>query len=277
MSTADFLYKPAIAGSAGDPHQQNGPKWYLWDGGFLAIGRPEGVVPAHAHHAFQIVIGIDGDMAVQGARGAWQSGRGMVVPPDVEHSFDGQGALGAMVFVDPESREGVWLRSTFRRDIAFVPSERVASCGEELRNFLERPHESMDIRSLILLCVQSMCAGAPPSRKMDERVTKVLQEIRGSENLRISLEDAAASVFLSEGRFAHLFKQQVGLPFRRYMLWRKLARGVVAIGRERTLAAAAHASDFSDAAHFTRTFYQMFGIAPSVMMRGEFFEIESPF
>lgn len=285
MSTPDFLYKPAIGDSAGDSGgpdgasrgEGTGPKWYLWDGGFLAIGRADGVVPPHAHHAFQIVIAIEGEVAVKGARGEWRSGRGLVVPPDVEHSYNHQGALGAMLFVDPESREGVWLRSTFRREIAFIPPERIASCAQELRKFLEQPHESMDIRSLILQCVQSMCAGAPPSRKMDERVTKVLQHIRASDDLRISLEGAAASVFLSGGRFAHLFKQQVGLPFRRYMLWRKLARGVVAIGRERTLAAAAQAADFSDAAHFTRTFYQMFGIAPSVMMRGEFFEIESPF
>jgi AraC-like DNA-binding protein len=116
-----------------------------------------------------------------------------------------------------------------------------------------------------------------PSRKMDERVTKVLQEIRASDDLRISLETAAASVYLSGGRFAHLFKQQVGLPFRRYMLWRKLTRATLAVGRERTLADAANAADFADAAHLTRTFHQMFGIPPSVMLRGEFFEIDSPF
>lgn len=285
MSSPGFLYKPAIGDSvpgartpdAATRGEGTGPKWYLWDGGFLAIGRADGVVPPHAHHAFQLVIGIDGDVGAKGAKGDWRSGRGLVVPPDIEHSYNSQGALGAMLFVDPESREGVWLRSTFRGDIAFIPPERIASCGDELQRFLERPHESMDIRSLILKCVQAMCAGAPPSRRMDERITKVLQQIRASEDLRISIEAAAGSVFLSEGRFAHLFKQQVGLPFRRYMLWRKLARGVVAIGRERTLAAAAHAADFSDAAHFTRTFYQMFGIPPSVMMQGEFFEIESPF
>jgi AraC family transcriptional regulator len=281
MSATDSLYKPAVEGSAGGSRlrdgEEAGPKWYLWDGGFLAIGRADGVIPLHAHHAFQLVIGIDGDVAAQDARGEWRTGRGLVVPPDVEHGYNSQGALGAMLFVDPESREGAWLRSTFRRDIAFIPPERVASCADELRKFLERPHESLDIRSLILQCVQAMCAGAPPSRRMDERITKVLQVIRSSNDLRISLGDAAASVYLSEGRFAHLFKQQMGLPFRRYMLWRKLARAVVAIGRERTLAAAAHAADFSDAAHLTRTFYQMFGIPPSVMMRGEFFEIESPF
>jgi AraC-like DNA-binding protein len=115
------------------------------------------------------------------------------------------------------------------------------------------------------------------SRRLDERVTKVLTAIRASDDLRMSIEAAAAMAFLSPGRFAHLFKQQIGLPFRRYMLWRKLTRAMLAIGRERTIAAAAHASDFADTAHLTRTFYQMFGIPPSVMMRGEFFEIPSPF
>ena len=43
------------------------------------------------------------------------------------------------------------------------------------------------------------------------------------------------------------------------------------------ISTAAHAADFADAAHLTRTFYQMFGIPPSVMMRGEFYEIPSPF
>jgi AraC-like DNA-binding protein len=52
---------------------------------------------------------------------------------------------------------------------------------------------------------------------------------------------------------------------------------MVAVASERTIAAAAHAADFADAAHLTRTFYQMVGMAPSVLMRGDFIEIASPF
>ena len=61
------------------------------------------------------------------------------------------------------------------------------------------------------------------------------------------------------------------------MLWRKVTRAMVAVASEGTIAAAAHAADFADAAHLTRTFYQMFGMAPSALMRGDFIEIPSPF
>jgi AraC-like DNA-binding protein len=61
------------------------------------------------------------------------------------------------------------------------------------------------------------------------------------------------------------------------VVWRKLTRAMVAIASERTIAAAAHAADFADAAHLTRTFSQMVGMAASALMRGDFIEIASPF
>ena len=77
-------------------------RWYLWDGGCLALGKAEwGVIPPHSHHAIQIVVAIDGEMAIKGARGDWCRGRGIIVRPDVEHSYDGKGALGAMIGSSP--------------------------------------------------------------------------------------------------------------------------------------------------------------------------------
>jgi AraC-like DNA-binding protein len=271
------LNKPAAAGDGGESRWSGAPSWYLWDGGFFAIGRSEGVVPPHAHHAIQIVMAIEGTVGIRGADGGWRMGHGVIVRPDVEHSYNANGALGAMVFVDPEATEGAWLRASLREDITIVPEARIASCAAALRTFLERPLESPETGALVRHCVHALCAGAPPSRRLDERVTRVLAAIRQSDELRMSIETAAAMAFLSPSRFAHLFKQQVGLPFRRYMLWRKLTRAMLVIGRDRTIATAAHEADFADAAHLTRTFYQMFGIPPSVMMRGEFFEIPSPF
>jgi AraC-like DNA-binding protein len=255
-------------------------RWYLWEGGFLVIGQAGGEVPPHAHHAIQIFLALDGAAAIStssGTSGDWREGRGILVRPDVEHSFNARGATGALLFVDPESSEGVWLQSVLDGDITFAPAARLEKCLAELQSFLERPLESMAAGDLVRHCVQAFCAGAPPSRRLDPRVTKLLAKIRQADELRLSLEDAAGVIHLSPGRFAHLFKDQLGLPFRRYLLWRKVMRAMLAIGRESSIADAAHASDFADAAHLTRTFHQMFGIPPSVMMRGRFYEIASPF
>ncbi len=253
------------------------PRWYLWEGGFLALGQGGGEVPAHSHHAIQIFVAIDGKGAIRQTGEPWSEARGLIVRPDVEHSFDARGATGAMLFVDPESIEGAWLQTAVAEDITLVPDARVEACVPALRAFLERPLEGLEVADLIRHCVRSFCAGVPPTRRLDARIASVLVAIRESDDLRMSLEAAAELVHLSPGRFTHLFKEEIGLPFRRYMLWRKVTRAMLAIGKERTLAAAAQKGDFADAAHLTRTFYQMFGIPPSVMMRGEFFEIPSPF
>lgn len=255
----------------------NVPRWYLWDGGFLLTARASGIVPTHAHHAIQIVVALDGQVAIAGADGAWRQVRGLIVRPDVEHSFDCNGALGVMMFVDPESSEGARLGGSLRDDITTISDARLESTVKELQPLAEQPDETPDIAAVIRRAVSGLSPGVAPKRRFDERVTTVIDTIRASDDLRISLDQAAAKACLSPTRFAHLFKEHVGLPFSRYMLWRKLTRAMVAIGSERTIAAAAHAADFSDAAHLTRTFYQMVGIAPSVLMKGEFIEIPSPF
>lgn len=253
------------------------PRWCLWEGGFLLTARAQGAVPAHAHHAIQVVIALDGCVAIRGRDGGWREGRGIVVRADAEHSFDCNGALGVMVFVDPESSEGRWLSASLRQDITSVPDARLESVVPAVRAFAEQPDETEDIPALVRRCVQAMRPGLPPARRFDSRVTTVLDAIRESDDLRMSLDNAAGLACLSPTRFAHLFKEQVGLPFSRYILWRKLARAMVAVASERTIAAAAHAADFADAAHLTRTFYQMVGMAPSALMRGDFVEIASPF
>jgi AraC-like DNA-binding protein len=249
----------------------------LWEGGFLLAARAQGVVPSHAHHAIQIVIALDGCVAICGTDDGWRESRVIVVRPDAEHSFDCNGALGVMVFVDPESSEGAWLSASLRQDITIVPDTRLDSIVPALRAFAEQPDETQDVAALVRGCVHGLRPGLAPTRQVDSRVSKVLDAIRESDDLRMSLDKAADMAFLSPTRFAHLFKEQVGLPFSRYMLWRKLTRAMVAIASERTIAAAAHAADFADAAHLTRTFYQMVGMAPSALMRGDFIEIASPF
>src|SRR5690348_12048902 len=150
-------------------------RWYLWEGGFLVVGQAAGEVPAHSHHAIQISLKLDGAAAIRGTGGTWREGRGIIVRSDVEHSFDAQGGTGALLFVDPESSEGIWLQSVLMEDITFAPPARVERCVDELRAFIERPLEGMDPGDLVRHCVAAFCSGVPPSRRLDARVTTFLK------------------------------------------------------------------------------------------------------
>ncbi len=73
---------------------------------------------------------------MRGEQGDWRDGRGMIAQQDAVHAFDCRGALGAMLFVDPESREGAWLRTVLATDITIVPDARLTSSIAALRSFV---------------------------------------------------------------------------------------------------------------------------------------------
>src|SRR5690606_16259823 len=99
-------------------------RWYLWDGGFLTLGRggpSGGVVPAHAHHAVQVTVGLDGLIGHRKPGEEWTVFGGGMVAPDIEHELDVRGSLIAILFVDPETREGRWLRRSIQAPITGIP------------------------------------------------------------------------------------------------------------------------------------------------------------
>jgi AraC family transcriptional regulator len=254
------------------------PLVYFWDGGWIGVGVSPGTVPPHSHHAVQISIGIDGPVRFRHGEGEWVDMPVGVVLPNEPHQFDGLGSLVAMVFVDPESSEGRWLRDSLTGPISSIERERVAEHLPGLETFHVTRPDALSAARTITGVVHALCAGPPPIKRMDERIVKAMEWMRESGSRTLSLEDAARSVFLSPSRFAHLFKEEVGLPFRRYLLWRKLSRGIVEFGRGSNLSAAAHAAGFSDSAHLTHTWKQMFGISPTVMAgSARFYEIPAPF
>ncbi|RKS84403.1 AraC family transcriptional regulator [Sphingosinicella microcystinivorans] len=94
-----------------------------------------------------------------------------------------------------------------------------------------------------------------PRRPLDARIVQAVR-----------LADAGRESGLSLGRFRHLFTAKIGMPFQRYVLWRRLLIAFEAIGRQRGATEAAHMAGFSDSAHFARTIKAMFGICASDLM-----------
>lgn len=103
----------------------------------------------------------------------------------------------------------------------------------------------------------------PSRRPRDERITRVVLEIERRPCDFRSLQQAASLACLSPSRFRARFMNEVGLPFRRYRLWRRMALVMRAVASGSNLTEAAHLSGFASSSHLSAAFKTMFGLSAS--------------
>src|SRR5205085_10851204 len=86
-----------------------------WEGGFLVIGHAMGVTPMHAHYAIQIAFGSESGIRFRpGDREPWTAYDGVVISSRQPHTMDATPVpFHAVLFVDPETREGRALSARF--------------------------------------------------------------------------------------------------------------------------------------------------------------------
>jgi len=224
-------------------------------------------VREHAHHAIQISLALEGRFRVK-AR-SWARSReaaGMVVMPDRPHCLDGCDATIATLFVEPNSVAGAALRTRFHAiDVALLTDEEVEASTVELRTEFQSgaPTERLSGTARAAIC---RVAGDPPAASgSDPRITSALEWMSQRLATTMRLQDVAAAVHLSPGRFRHLFVNQTGTSFRAWLLWARAEQAISAATRGISWTDAAHSAGFSDAAHFTRTCRRVFGIAPTML------------
>ena len=202
----------------------------------------------------------------QRQRQRWTACGAVLVRPDAWHEVNARGTDVLIAFVDAESELGAALAERTASEVAAIPPATVA----EWRTHLGDPSSLSAARVEPWVTRTLLCDRRPPP--IDYRVKRVLRALPGrlAEEAAVSLDAVAASVGLSPSRFMHLFTRSVGVPLRPYVLWLRLQCGARELALGKSVADAAHAAGFSDAAHFTRTFRRMLGATPRQILRQGF-------
>ena len=220
----------------------------------------------HAHHAIQLTFSVGGSFRFRiGAEVA--EGPMVLIAPDVPHAYEPQGR-NAMIFVEPESRAGAAvLRELAGRSFARLDPSGFADIAARLSCIWEGPRPDDAALAGLGMELAARLAGDPEAaRTLDPRIARVLERLSADLDSRLNARQAAGVACLSESRFSHRFVEEVGLPYRTYVLWRRLMVAVQGIAAGNTLTDAAHEAGFADSAHFSRTFLRMFGVPASLLL-----------
>jgi len=203
----------------------------------------------HRNAAVTIALGLEQPFSLRFLEESprWRRSHAAVIPSGCMHHLRAAGPMG-FIYLDP-------LTDDHRR----LTSRALRGAHERVRALLlQQPAASLDD-----VCVT---LGIPRRIIGDARVAKVLRELEARPEDFPNMAEAAAQAGLSPSRFRAIFQQHVGLPFRRYRLWRRMAVVASLVRDGSSLTRAALAAGFSSSAHLSSTFHDMFGLSPSSLL-----------
>lgn len=238
----------------------------LWGGGSVWIGRAGEATECHAHHAVQITLAFEGsEVRFQRPGGPWHSYGATLIAANQSHAFEARNAPVALIFAEPESREGRVLHTAGAAE--GIAALDVAPIAGEI-DALARAYAQTASNEALAACARAITArlaatSAAPPAPLDPRIGRAIALMREQLDEPVLLARVANAVSLSADRFRHLFIAETGMRFRPYVLWLRIDRALGLYVEGKSLTEAAHAAGFADSAHLSRTFRRMFGVAPA--------------
>lgn len=225
-----------------------------------------GDLRVHSHHAIQITASPNGEVTLIDASGS-SRGACLAVASDAPHRLEARGLL-LFIFIEPESLAGRALSAALfgLSPLAEINSRAFLDALIPLAGAFDDAISVEDMLAIGRNAVGSLASIEEPPLP-DQRVLRVIEQIRIAEDQNLAEIAEAAGVYLSPSRLRHLFAEQTGLPFRTYVLWLKLMRALEIYSAGQSLTEAAHEAGFADSAHFSRTFRRTFGAPATALSR----------
>jgi AraC-like DNA-binding protein len=106
----------------------------------------------------------------------------------------------------------------------------------------------------------------PTPSPPEPRLADVLERMDRDPEAFPSVDALSNALDLSRSRTQALFTAAIGMPFRRYRLWRRMARVMGRLQAGASLTQAAMDAGFASPSHLATAFRTQFGIAPSALL-----------
>lgn len=235
----------------------------VWHGGSTWVGHTEEKTDFHSHHMIQLTLALsDGHIRFKIPDHDWMSYSATIIAAHEPHAFEARGQLVALIFAEPESREGRILRQRFPAGVNDLDRDIFSAEIEALASTFLGQGSDDELATHARACIARLTGVATPEvRPVDPRVQRAIDELRCRLGEPVTLAEIAEHVHLSAERFRHLFLAETGIRFRPYVLELRIETAIASIRDGKSITEAAHDGGFADAAHFARTFKRMYGVS----------------
>ncbi|CAN5399587.1 hypothetical protein BH09BAC3_BH09BAC3_37400 [soil metagenome] len=220
-------------------------------------------VEIHQHSAYQIVFATENPFwsKIEGTQ--YQDILGFIIKPQVSHLCTKVRGKFIIINIEPDSLPGQVLHRLFSKSA----NRLIINNSEELKAHFDISH-SISTDGIIKIILEKLVKNSD-TNFLDERILKIMQEIRGSYQTSITTASLAAKIFLSPSRLTALFKEQTGSSLSKFLLWTRLKASIALLldNKELTLTEIAHETGFYDSPNFTKYMHEMIGVPPAILRK----------
>lgn len=219
---------------------------------FVKYNSPE----EHSHFAKHIIIAenpilfkIEGENLLSS---------GLIIQSNVSHKLEyEEGEIIFTMLIDEGSKFSDYLDDNFLMD------RRCIELPEEILEKSKLFLKELKIRELDKYLMENLYIDDDENREVDDRIKKAIDYIEEIETIDSTLfKKISAITYLSESRFSHLFREEMGTSFKNYILHKRIQRVcelVMIYGY--SITDAAIEAGFSSSSHFSTACKNKFGIS----------------
>ncbi len=239
----------------------------MWDFEVLQVIR-RARSDLHSHGALQLTVGLEAPLRMGSGLDHEVRGAAILVAANEPHWFESDGWAAAF-WIEPESRVGRGLADQYLQveSMVALPETPVAALREELLALAQSRGAVAHAEAARRALAAAWLPDAGPVPPLHPALRRAIRHISGLDEVRVSAADLAATAGVSESHLLHLFGDDLGIPLRRFVLWRRVRRAIRAIVDGESATHAAQVAGFHDSSHLTRTFKELLAVMPSQVAR----------
>ncbi len=204
---------------------------------------------SHSHPVVEIIYATKGAFTLQSNGKAKENLVFAIIGANIGHKVVSQNCTAKMLMVESHNAtlseflisNGIILENGFFLTSSFASKGELFS---EVRNLAN----TKDLKT-------------PADTRVKDSIAFIEENELEYKNL---ISELTSKVCLSDSRLSHLFKEQVGVSIKKYLVWNKLRRAIDLYLKENTnLTDVSLQSGFFDQAHLSNSFKTILGVSPS--------------
>lgn len=215
----------------------------------------------HKHYMLQLFMSYKDNLNIE-INGESIKCRCIIVNTNVEHCFSSNNTINFTMLIDSTSDIGEELKKKYLLEKSYcIFDDDKIDLIQEVFNTIVKSIDKIKYKEFSYALFRALDIKVMEKINYDERVLELIKVLDEYPNDINSIRELSKMVSLSESRISHLFKEQIGISLKSYIVLCRLKKAYMYLLESGSITDAALKAGFDSPSHFAYTSKKLTGMS----------------